>query len=770
MPRPEEARQNGEQAMRVEDQRLITGTGAFTDDTVAEGALWGAFARSPHAHAALGRIDRDAAMRIPGARLVLTGEDWAAAGFGPVPMQQRLVDGEGRPPRAAPWPILAHGKVRHVGEPVALCVADTKAAAEDMVTALVIDYTPIAAVALVSDALRPGVPEIWPSAPGNVAFRWTLGDRAATDAAFASAVHVVEARKVSQRVVICPMEPRAAVASYERATGLYRLHTGNQGMTILRDHVAQVLGIDKHSVIVTSRDVGGGFGIRNGAYPEYPALVHAARLLDRPVRWTATRTEAFMSDAQARDSIMEGRLALDAAGRILGLDVKASAAMGAYLHHVGYFIATANFSRCLPGPYRIPAVHSEVTCVLTNTVPTAPYRGAGRPEAAYIMESLIEAAAARLGLDPIEIRRRNMLGPEAMPHTTAVGMTYCSGDFPDLLDKALAAFDWAGLAQRKARSRSNGLYRGAGIGMFVEISGGVPNERAKMQVGNDGRVRVRTAVGATGQGHETVFAMLADEQLGIGTERITVAQGDSTGFEDGGSSSASRSTIMAGLAIRATAFELIEAAKTRAADRLGVPAASIDYRAGQLSVPASNLVIGLDELAAGDAPPLEAEARIVGEPTFPSGCHIAEVEIDPETGETRVAQFVAVDDCGRVIHHELAEGQVHGALAQGFGQALMEHGIYDPASGQLLAGSMMDYTLPRARDLPHFNSILAPSPATSNALGVKGVGESGTVGPLPALMNAIHDALKPLGVDEIAMPATPARVWAAIDAAERRGR
>jgi carbon-monoxide dehydrogenase large subunit len=464
---------------------------------------------------------------------------------------------------------------------------------------------------------------------------------------------------------------------------------------------------------------------------------------------------------------MEGRLALDGEGRILALDVEAKAAMGAYLHHTGYFIATANFSRCVIGPYRVPAAHSAVTCVLTNTVPTAPYRGAGRPEAAYIMETLIEAAAERLGLDPVEIRRRNMLPAEAMPHKTAVGTTYCTGDFPDLLDQALAAADWASLAERKAQSRARGLYRGAGIGMFVEISGGVPNERAKMKLGADGLVSVRTAIGATGQGHETVFAMLADEQLGLGTGRIRVAQGDSTGFEDGGASTASRSTTMAGLAIRATALELIKAAKARAAERLGVAADSIVYDNGRLNVPATNLAIGLEELAAGEAPPLEAEARIEAEPTFPSGCHIAEVEIDPDTGVVEVCQFVAVDDCGRVIHHELAEGQVHGALAQGFGQALMEHGVYDRESGQLLAGSMMDYTLPRARDLPRFNSILAPSPARSNVLGVKGVGESGTVGPLPALMNAIRDALRPLGVEEIEMPATPARVWAAIDAARK---
>lgn len=734
--------------IRVEDQRLVTGQGAFTDDAPAEGALWGVFARAEYAHADIRGIDKTKAMGLPGARMVLT-------------------DVDGRPPREAPWPVLAMGKVRHVGETVALCVADTKRQAEDMALAVAVDYAPLPAVALIADALMPGAPELWASAPGNVAFRWSLGDRAATDAGFAKAAHVVEARRTSQRVVICPMEPRAAVASFDAATATFRLHSGNQGMTIMRDQIARTLNVDKHAVVVTSRDVGGGFGIRNGTYPEYPALLYAARALGQPVRWNSTRSESFVSDAQARDSVMTGRLALDADGRILALDVDAKAALGAYMHHVGYFIATANFSRCLSGPYRIPAIHSTVTCVLTNTVPTAPYRGAGRPEAAYIMESLIEAAAEKLGLDPVEIRRRNMLGPEVMPHKTAVGMNYCSGDFPDLLDRALAAADWSGMAARKAAAKAKGRYRGAGIGMFVEISGGQPTERAKMSLGSDGLVRVRTAVGASGQGHETVFAMLADEQFGIGTSGIVVEQGDSTGFEDGGSSSASRSTQMAGLAIRATALELIAAGRTRAAERFCVSTESVAYAAGRYTVPGTNHAVGLPELALGGAPPLMAEAVIQAEPTWPSGAHIAEVEVDPETGHVTVVQFVAVDDCGRVIAHELAEGQVHGALAQGFGQALMEHGVYDAGSGQLLAGSMMDYTLPRARDLPSFNSILAPSPARSNVLGVKGVGESGTVGPLPALMNAIRDALRPLGVGDIEMPATPSRVWAAIQGARK---
>ncbi|MGE0701790.1 MAG: xanthine dehydrogenase family protein molybdopterin-binding subunit, partial [Hyphomicrobiaceae bacterium] len=483
--------------MRVEDHRLVTGTGSFTDDMIAEGALWGAFARSPHAHAGIGAIDKASAMAVAGARLVLTGEDWKQAGFGPIPIQRRLTDAAGNGPRSAPWPVLADDRVRHVGEPVALCVAETRHAAEEMAAALSIDYRPLPALALIEDAVAPGAPQIWPSAPGNIAFHWTLGDKAAVDAAMAKAAHVVEVRRTSQRVVICPMEPRAAVASYDAATDTFHLRSGNQGVTLMRDHVAEVLRHDKHKVIVTSRDVGGGFGIRNGSYPEQPALLHAARLLGRPVRWVSARSEGFVSDAQARDSIMVGRLALDDDGRILALDVATQAAMGAYLHHTGYFIATANLTRCLAGPYRVPALHSAVTCVLTNTLPTAPYRGAGRPEAAYITESLMDAAAERTGLDPVEIRRRNMLGPADMPHRTVIGTRYCSGDFPELLDKALAAADWTGATARKAVARAKGRYRGVGIGMFVEISGGVPNERARLTLGADGIVRVRTPIGAT---------------------------------------------------------------------------------------------------------------------------------------------------------------------------------------------------------------------------------------------------------------------------------
>ena len=747
---------------RVEDERLLTGRGRFTDDLAVPGALWGVFVRSVHAHAEIGGTDRAAALALPGARLVLDGADAVRAGLKPIPVTQRLVDADGRPPRETPWRALAVERVRHVGECVALCVADTPEAAARMAEALTIDYRALPSVTDVTAATQPGAPELWPSAPGNVAFKWTLGDRSAVDAAVKSAAHVVDVEVTSQRVIVCPLEPRAAIATYDPAADSYHVHAGNQGMVILRDHLAHTAGVAPDRVVVTSYDVGGGFGIKNGTYPEYSALMLAAKQLGRPVRWTGTRAEAFVSDAQARDSVMAGRLALDADGRILALDVRSSAALGAYVHPVGYFIACANFARCLAGPYRVPAMRAEITCVATNTVPTAPYRGAGRPEAAYITESLMEAAARKLGLDVVEIRRRNLIGPAELPHRTAAGTTYDSGDFPRLLDSALAAAGWAGMPERKAKARARGLYRGIGIGLFVEISGGVPNERAQLTLAEDGRVHQRTAIGATGQGHETVFAMLAAEQLGIAADRIMVGEGDSRGFVDGGGASASRSTTMAGLAIRGASIALIDMARARAAERLHIKPEALVYADGRFAAPGTNLAIGLDQLAGDGQPPLFADIRIEAESTFPNGCHIAEVEIDPETGLVALVAYSAVDDCGRVIAHEFAEGQVHGALAQGIGQALLEHGVYDAETGQLVAGSFMDYTLPRAADLPRFTSILQPSPARTNPLGVKGIGESGTVGALPAIANAIRDALSPLGAGPVAMPATSARVWQAI--------
>jgi aerobic carbon-monoxide dehydrogenase large subunit len=750
---------------RLEDERLLTGRGCFTDDTRMPEALWGVFVRSPHAHADIVAIDAGPAMAVAGAKLVLTGADLVADGVSGIPIARRLTDKQGRIPRSPPWESLVHSRVRHVGQNVALCVAQTQAAAETMAEALAIQFRELPVVVDVRKAVEPGAPELWIEAPGNVSFTWGLGDVEKTKAAFAAAAHIVEvADLVSQRVAVVPMEPRAALASYDAASGTYRLHTGNQGTALLRDQMAAILGVEAQTIIVTTGDTGGAFGIRNGTYPEYPALLVAARKLGRAVRWTGTRSEAFVSDAQARDSVMSGRLALDAEGRILAMQVRSLAGVGGCMHPMGYFIATANFSRCLAGPYRVPTIHTEIDCVLTNTVPTAPYRGAGRPEAAYLTERLMETAAQKLGLDPVEIRRRNLIAADAFPHDTAAGTTYDSGNFPHLLTQALEHAQWTGFAERRRASQARAKRRGIGIGMFVEISGGVNFERAKMQLTADGRVLVRTALAATGQGHETVMGLIAAEQLGIPFERIVVDQGSSEGFIDGGASSASRSTTMAGLAIRGAAHAFIDAAKVKAAAKLKVAAATLVWEDGRFSVPGTNLAIGLDALAAD--PPPEVDVRIEAEPTFPNGCHIAEVEIDPETGVVRLEKYTAIDDCGRVIAHEFAEGQVHGALAQGVGQVLMEHVVYDGDTGQLTSGTLMDYTLPRAEDMPRIDSHLSPVPARSNPLGVKGIGESGTVGALPSITNAVLDALRPLGVTAIDMPLTPERVWKAITAAQ----
>ena len=751
---------------RLEDQRLLTGRGDFTDDHAAPGALWGVLVRSPHAHAAVVSIDAAPAMALPGARLVLTGADLVAEGVKPIAAAPRLTDAEGKPPRAAPWESLATTRVRHVGQAVALCVADSASTAIDMAEAVAVDWRPLPAVTDVRRAAAPGAPQLWPDIPDNVSFRWGLGDRAAVAAAFRAAAHVVEvADVVSQRVVMAPLEPRAAVARFDAATGGFHLHTGNQGTTQVRDQLAAVLGVAKEKVLVTTADTGGAFGMRSSVYPEYPALCVAARRLGAPVRWTATRSEAFVSDAQARDSVMSGRIALDADARILALDIRSLAAMGGSMHPLGYFIAVANFSRCIPGPYRVPALATEVTCVLTNTVPTAPYRGAGRPEAACITEALIEAAARHLRLDAIELRRRNLIAADAFPHETAAGTTYDSGDFPTVLAKAVAAADWVGFPARRKASEAKGRARGIGLGMFVEIAGGVPTERAKMRLLADGRIETRTALAASGQGHQTIMGLIAAEQIGLPFERMVVDQGSSAGFADGGSSTAARSTLMAGMAIRGAARALLDEARGRAATRLGVAPEKLEWKDGRFEVPGTNLAIGIEALA--DGPPLEVDVRIEQEPSWPNGAHVAEVEIDPDTGAVTLARYTAVDDSGRIIAPHFAEGQIHGALAQGIGQVLMEHGAYDDATGQLIAGSFMDYTMPRADDLPRFNSSFHPVPARSNPLGVKGVGESGTVGALPTVRNAVLDALATLGVARLEMPYTPARVWRAIRDARR---
>ena len=756
---------------RFEDARLLTGRGAFVDDAARAGEAAAVFLRSPHAHAAIRSLELDEALAKPGVLAVLTAADMAQAGVGNVSVVAPVPNGAGMvvPLR----PALAGDRVRHVGEPVALIVGATEAAARDGAEAVRVAYEERPAVTDLARAVEPDAPPIWPQAPGNVALDWPGFDaegteRAAVDQAFAGAAHIARVRLVNQRIVMAPLEPRAAVARYDTEADRYILDCPSQSAFVLQQHLARTLGVAAERVRVRSGDVGGAFGMRTANYPEYPALLVAARRTGRTVRWLATRAEGFVSDNQARDTVMEGELALDASGRFLALRIDVLAAMGAYLTSHGAFIATANFARCLPCMYDIAHVAVRIRCVFTNTVPTGPYRGAGRPEANYCVERLVDAAARVTGFDRLVLRRRNLIRPRQLPYKTPVGTTFDSGDFPELFETALERADVAHFVERADRSQKAGRLRGLGVSCFLEIAGGQPGEGA--QIGFPGGSSLLLAIGvqASGQGHRTVYRRLVAERLGIPVEQVEIEIGDSDTAVPSAGAVASRSTMSVGGAVLKTVEAVIENGRRAAAQALEAAEADILYRDGNFEIVGTDRRIGLFELAelvrqGAISEPIEAKRTVDVPPSFPNGVHIAEVEIDPDTGKVVVAAYTAVDDCGVVLQPVLVEGQVQGGVAQGVGQAVMEAAVYDPASGQLLAGSFMDYAMPRAEDLPPIESALYPVPCRTNALGVKGVGEAGTTASLAAIMSAVADAL-PLGA-VLDMPATPARVWRAINAA-----
>jgi carbon-monoxide dehydrogenase large subunit len=756
---------------RFEDYRLLTGAGRFLDDERAAGAAHAVFVRSPHAFARIRAVESAAARASAGAVAVLTAADLAREGLGdinvitPVPGGADLV--------VPPHPALAGDAVRHVGDPVALVVADSEAAARDAAERVVVEYEAQAAVADVTRAVTAGAPCLWPQAPGNVAVDWRgfapgPAGRQAVESAFAAAAEIVRVRLVNQRIVMAPMEPRGALAAYDSSTGRYTLHCASQSAIVLRHHLANCLGVAPDRMRVITGDVGGAFGMRTTAYSEYPALLAAARLTGRTVRWLSTRSEGFLSDNQARDTIIEAALALDADGKFLAVDIDSLANMGAYLTSHGPFIATANFARCLPGMYDIPAIGLRIRCVFTNTVPTGPYRGAGRPEANYCLERLIDAAA-RIGIDPVELRRRNLIAPSQMPYEGALGTVFDSGDFAPLIDKALARADIAGFAARRARSEAGGKRRGLGVGCFLEIAGGQPGEGAKIAFPGGSRLLLAIGVGPSGQGHATLYRRLAAERLGLPVGQIDFAHGDSDMAVPSAGAVASRSTMSVGSAIYATIDAVIEKGKRAAAHVLEAAEADIAYRDGAFEISGTDRRIGLFELAEAAEPlvrqgivdeSLDTQRIADALPSFPNGCHIAEVEVEPDTGRVSLESYTAVDDCGRVLQPVLVEGQVQGGVAQGVGQALLEYGVYDDSSGQLLAGSFMDYAMPRADDLPKIVAAFHPVPSARNPLGVKGVGEAGTTASLAAVINAVADAL-PAGAP-IDMPATPEAVWRAL--------
>ncbi|HJU14877.1 MAG TPA: xanthine dehydrogenase family protein molybdopterin-binding subunit [Stellaceae bacterium] len=762
---------------RLEDRRLLTGAGRFVDDERLAAAAHAVFVRSPHAAAAIRAIDSEAARRERGVFAVLTAADIERAGIGNLTVPAPMPGGEGLvlPHR----PSLAGGFVRHVGEPVALVVAKSEALARDAAERVAVGYEECPAVADLAQAAAPGAPPLWPEAPGNIALDWAgpgtdPTTRQALMARFAGAAHVARVRLVNQRIVVAPLEPRAAIAEYDPQHDRLTLHAASQSAFVMHSHLCQIMGLAPDRLRVRSGDVGGAFGMRTAPYPEYPALLIAARHLRRPVRWTATRSETFLSDNQARDTIVEAALALDGEGRFLALEIDALANMGAYLTPHAAFIATVNFTRCLPGMYDIPLLSVRIRCLYTHTVPTGPYRGAGRPEANYALERLVDAAAQVTGIDRIALRRRNLITPAMMPYRTPVGTTYDSGDFPAVLDTALAAADVAGFPARRARAQAAGKRRGLGVSCFLEIAGGQPGEGAAIGFPGGSRLLLAIGVQASGQGQETLYRRLVAERLGIPVEQIALAEGDSDARVPSAGAVASRSTMSVGGAVVATVTAMIEKGRRLAAELFEAAEADIAYQNGVFAIAGTDRRISLFELAERAAQlrrdgvlaeDLDTRRTADVPPSFPNGVHIAEVEIDPETGAASLAAYHAVDDCGRALEPVLIEGQVQGGVAQGAGQALLETGVYDPANGQFLTGSFTDYALPRADDLPPVATALHPVPCRTNPLGVKGVGEAGTTASLAAIMNAVADALPE--APALDMPATPSRLWRALHSPQK---
>jgi len=763
----------GQPVRRVEDSRLLTGRGRFTGDIDLDGQVWGHVLRSPHAHARIAAVDAAAALRMPGVLAVYTADDIRKAELGSIKCLSPATQPDGSTQPLPPHPILAHRTVRHVGDPVAFVVAETPDLARDAAEAVQVGYQPLPAVADPEAAIDPAAPRLHGEAPGNVSFRWEKGDRAATDAAFDAAAHVVRTRLVNNRIVINPIETRVAVGAWDGAR--FTLYTPSQGPHSLRRQLANdIFHMPEDAFRVVTDDVGGGFGMKIFLYAEQPLVLLAARDLGRPVKWVAERSaDGFLSDNHARDQINEVELALDGDGRFLALRVHNYANMGGYLSNFGPYIPTDCSVLMNNGVYAFKAMHVRVTGVFTNTVPVDAYRGAGRPEAIYLLERTVDAAARELGMDPAELRRRNFIPPDAMPFTTVIGATYDSGDFARNLGDALERCDRQGFAVRKAESAGRGLLRGLGIAHYIENCGSGPQETGRIRVNPDGTVVFTIGTQDNGQGHQTAYGQIIAGKLGIDLDRIRVVQGDTDAVVDGAGTGGSRSLPVGGVSCERATLALIDKGKRIAAEVLEAAPADIEFADGAFAIAGTDRQATLAEISAaaldparlpeGEVPGLTGEATHGSTSyTFPNGCHVCEVEVDPETGRIIVERYVAVDDFGAIINPLLLAGQVYGGIGQGIGQALHEACVYD-AEGQLLSGSFMDYGLPRADDMPDIDfSWHEDAPCRTNPLGLKGAGEAGAVGAPPAVMNAILDALSERGVKALDMPATPEAVWRAI--------
>ncbi len=767
----------GQPVLRREDTRLLRGAGKFLADLLPPDAVRAVMLRSPHAHATISGIDATEARAMPGVLAVLTGADWAADQLGGIPAGHDFPTLPGTPNGGAYHhrphrPPLARDRVRFVGDTVAMVVAATEAAARDAAEHIAVDYEPLPCVTDTEAAVRPGAPPVWPEAPDNICFRWQAGDAAAVEAAFAAAARTVRVSLINNRVHVGAIETRGAIGSF--ADGRYTLTTGSQMPHGLRDALAHdVLRVPASDVRVIVADVGGSFGIKNALAPEQALVLWAARRLGRTIAWIGDRADGFLSDYQARDNASLAELALDEAGHFLALRVATIANIGAYLSPEGWLSPTIN-TPALAGVYRLPAIHVAVTGAFSNTAPVEVYRGAGRPEAVHLLERLVDAAARETRIDRLRLRAKNLLPPDALPYQTALGLRYDSGDFPGMLADAVAHVDFAGFPARRAAAAERGHLRGIGLAQYCERVAGAWAENAWVELDATGQVRLLVGTMSNGQGHETAYAQLVADALGLAPEAIAVIQGDTDRIPSGHGTGGSASLSIGGAAASAAAADLVRQALPLAAEALEAATADVAFEDGAFRIAGTDRAMGLADVARrlgrGGAPDMltgTGHWRPSG-PSFPNGCHVAEVEIDPETGAWRLAAYAMLHDFGRVLNPKLLEGQLQGGVAQGFGQAALERVAHDPASGQVLSGSWMDYAMPRADDLPALSLVTRPTPAPSHPLGIKGAGEAGAAGAPPAVMNALMDALAPLGVRALQMPATPERVWRAIrDAAAR---
>lgn len=758
----------GQAMTRREDQRLLTGTGQYVDDMSFPGQTYAAFVRSPHAHARVNGVDIKAAQAMPGVVAVITGAQMQADGVGAfptVPPAGTLKRADGKDMVSADFYPMAKDVVRYVGEAVAVVIAETRRQAEDAAEQVMVDYAELPAVANIEDAMKPGAPLVWREAPGNIAAQTAFGNKEDCKAAFAKAKHVTRVDVINQRLVPVSMEPRGTTAMFDKDSGRLTMWTSCQNPAGLQGTLADaILKMPKDKIRVRVGDVGGGFGMKTMLYAEDAVCAYAARKVGRPVHWRASRSEEFLTSTHGRDQINHAELALDADGKILGLRIRILGNVGAYVCTPGAVIIVAVGPKVITGVYHVPAFDLEATAVLTHTNLVSAYRGAGRPEAIYLMERLMDQAAAEMKIDPAELRRRNFIQPTQMPYTTPMGETFDSGNFPHMLNRILQAADWQGYVKRKEESKARGLLRGRALSTFLEWTGVVHEETIDMHVEADGRVLVYTAMQAMGQGIETSYVQIVADTLGVDPERVHIVQGDSD-IAQGLGSMGSRSLYIGGSAMMTASNDTIDKGRNLAGEALEAAAADIVYKEGRFNVKGTDHGVSLFDLAArqSDRRIKVNTTQTVGGPSWPNSGHVCEVEVDPQTGVTRIVRYTTVDDVGRVVNPMIVAGQVHGGIAQAVGQALMEDARYDPESGQLVTGSLLDYCLPRADDLPNFDTYTDEStPCKINPLGAKGVGELGTVGGTPTVINALIDALRPLGVNHIDMPATSEKVWRAI--------